>query len=581
MSYVVMARKYRPMSFAELKGQDHVVRTLQNAIRKNRLSHAYIFSGTRGVGKTTAARILAKAMNCEAGPAPEPCNHCRSCLEVNEGRSLDVIEIDGASNRGIDEVRQLRENVKYAPASSRFKIYIIDEVHMLTEHAFNALLKTLEEPPPHVKFIMATTAPDKIPTTIQSRCQRFDFRLLTREEIVAQLEETIGKEGLSLSRKILHEVARAAEGSVRDALSLLEQVISFAGEDPDPALVEEVLHLVRTEVLDRFLGGVAARDAADLIRIIDELAARGFDMRRFLQELMEWIRGMMLVSVSPDLVALIPLAVEDRQLLTRRAVQFSRGRLQTLIETVIEAERELKQAVNPRYCMEAVALKMAQTADFDTLENLAVRLEELGRRIGGAAAVTPVPEPTPAAVQTPSEPATATAEPADLPDAPPDAEESADDYLELTGEEPAATPSPPRDAWQEFVEEVKKRKIGLGSFLEHGRLTSRDDKGLVIGFTKANRFFLESAQEKHHLSILNEVAGRVFGNSFRVRLELVEGESGEEPPAGGRKDTDLAKKKREEALKNPLVQEIIDAFGGQVLEVKILHTLRNEEGAKG
>lgn len=572
--YLVLARKYRPTTFAELVGQDHVVRTLQNAIRKEKIGHAYIFSGTRGVGKTTAARLLAKAVNCEKGPAPEPCNECSSCREIGEGRSLDVIEIDGASNRGIDEVRQLRENVKFATSHARYKVYIIDEVHMLTDPAFNALLKTLEEPPAHVKFIMATTSPDKVPATIQSRCQRFDFRLLSREEIVGQLEIIIDKEGYKLNRNALNEISRAAEGSLRDAQGLLEQVISFAGENPEAAVVEEVLHLVKGEVLNRFIRGVAKRDAAELIRVIDDLASRGFEMRSFLRELIEWIRGMLLVRVSPELADLIPLVPEDRKLLAELAAGFSRGRLQALIQTAIEAESELKASSTPRYVMEMVSLKMADTADFDTLADLTGRMEELSRKMAGAKGGTTTgrkaeirdrkPDPGEAAD---IESGAGWQEPEEEAEQP---GESGEDLLELTGQEEAGSALP--DEWERFLDEVKKRKIGLGSFLEHGKVISRDEQDMVIGFDRENRFFYESAQENNHPAVLKEVGADFFGDGFRVRLQLIEEDGGEEKMAADRspQQTDLMKKKRREALKSPLVQEIIDKFGGQVLDVKIL-----------
>ena len=242
MSYLVLARKWRPQSFDDIAGQGHISRTLQNAIRTNRIAHAYLFTGVRGVGKTTAARILAKALNCERGPTPEPCNQCSHCEEITNGNSIDVLEIDGASNRGIDEIRQIIENVRYQPAKCRFKIYIIDEVHQVTKDAFNALLKTLEEPPPSVKFILATTEPHRLPETILSRCQRFDFRRISLREIVERLADIANKEGLKITNGALVLLAREADGSMRDAQSLLEQVLAFvepAGDKVGQSTVDE------------------------------------------------------------------------------------------------------------------------------------------------------------------------------------------------------------------------------------------------------------------------------------------------------------------------------------------------------
>jgi DNA polymerase-3 subunit gamma/tau len=583
MSYLVLARKYRPKSFSELIGQEHVVRTLQNAIGKGRLSHAYIFSGSRGVGKTTAARLLAKAVNCEEGPQPEPCNRCDICREIDEGRSLDVIEIDGASNRGIDQVRQLRENVKFAPSRARYKVYIIDEVHMLTTEAFNALLKTLEEPPAHVKFIFATTEPDKLPATIQSRCQRFDFRLLTREEIVGQLELIIGKEGYSLSRKALLDIARAAEGSLRDSQGLLEQVISFAGEEAGDELVEDVLHLVRGEVLERFIKGIEKRDYPDLIRVVDELASRGFDMRNFLKEILEWLRGILLVSLSPDLMELVPLVEEDRRLIGEYASRFSRGRLLALIQVAIGAERELKSSSSSRYVMEMTALKMAQTMDYDDLESLVRRFEEISRKIEGETRESPRPEEgegvyqssrteAPLLAATDVEPGEGDGEeeiPGGKEEPLPGEVSPVEDekYLELTGDE-VEVPEEMSD-WERFLLVVEKKKVSLGSFLEHGRMISLEGGELAIGFPKAASIFMESAQENDNPALLREAAVKVFGEKTRVRLQLIEEEDGGQVTGESRRQTDLMKKREREALNNPLVQDILDTFGGRVLDVNV------------
>src|SRR6476646_192819 len=248
MSYLVIARKWRPQSFADIVGQDHITRTLQNAIRTKRIAHAFLFTGVRGVGKTTAARILAKALNCEKGSTPTPCNECTHCEEIAQGRSIDVLEIDGASNRGIDEIRQIIENVRYQPAKCRFKIYIIDEVHQVTKDAFNALLKTLEEPPPSVKFILATTEPHRLPETILSRCQRYDFRRISLREIVQRLGAISKSEGLNITEGALVLLAREADGSMRDAQSLLEQVHAFEAPMPDSA-VQEVDEVLLQEIL--------------------------------------------------------------------------------------------------------------------------------------------------------------------------------------------------------------------------------------------------------------------------------------------------------------------------------------------
>src|SRR4029077_18338397 len=298
MSYLVLARKWRPQSFEDIAGQAHIARTLQNAIRTNRIAHAYLFTGVRGVGKTTAARILAKALNCEKGPTPNPCNQCSHCEEITNGTSLDVLEIDGASNRGIDEIRQIIENVRYHPAKCRFKIYIIDEVHQVTKDAFNALLKTLEEPPSFVKFILATTEPHRLPETILSRCQRYDFRRISLKEIVHGLEEIAKKEGLNITEGALVLLAREADGSMRDAQSLLEQVLACAapeGTKGAPSSVDEVslqdiLGLAERKVLYEISNAVIRGDAKRCIELVAEVVVQGCDVCRLSRDLVEHFR---------------------------------------------------------------------------------------------------------------------------------------------------------------------------------------------------------------------------------------------------------------------------------------------------
>src|SRR5512135_2943846 len=297
MSYQVLARKWRPQVFEDVVGQGHITRTLQNAIASGRLAHAFLFSGPRGVGKTTTARILAKALNCAEGPTPRPCGKCDSCVETAAGTSVDVIEIDGASNRGIEHIRELREAVKYAPVGGKNKVYVIDEVHMLTNEAFNALLKTLEEPPPHVIFIFATTEPQKIPATIHSRCQRYGFKRIALSEIAAKLREIATKEGITVSEQGLVMIARAAEGSMRDSQSLLDQALSYSGMTIADRDLQTILGAVAQETLRTFADGLFAQDAAVLLGQVDQLLEQGQDMRQFLVGLVEHIRNLIVITL--------------------------------------------------------------------------------------------------------------------------------------------------------------------------------------------------------------------------------------------------------------------------------------------
>ncbi|HHW14881.1 MAG TPA: DNA polymerase III subunit gamma/tau, partial [Firmicutes bacterium] len=301
MTYVSLYRKWRPQTFSEVISQEHVTRTLQNALRMGRIAHAYLFAGPRGTGKTTVARLLAKALDCRQGPTPEPCGQCDNCTQIRDGLSLNVIEIDGASNRGIEEIRDLREKVKLVPVQAPYKVYIIDEIHMLTPDAFNALLKTLEEPPAHVVFIFATTEPHKIPATILSRCQRFDFKRLTVPELSAHLSRIASAEGLELAPETVTLIARNADGGLRDALSLLDQCIAFAGKKIGAADVETLLGTVETEALLRFMDLVARRDLVGGLTYLSELMDEGKDLHRLARDLMGHLRNLLLAKLAPTL----------------------------------------------------------------------------------------------------------------------------------------------------------------------------------------------------------------------------------------------------------------------------------------
>src|SRR5918999_1592347 len=330
MSYQVTARKWRPQTFAELVGQQHVARTLQNALRQARIAHAYLFTGTRGIGKTTTARILAKALNCEQGPAPEPCNQCASCQTITLGNALDVMEIDGASNRGIDEIRDLREKIRYAPTRSRYKIYIIDEVHMLTEHAFNALLKTLEEPPPQVVFIFATTEPQKVPITILSRCQRFDFRKVTSPEIARCLGEIAEQEGVHISETALHRIGRRAQGSLRDAQTLFDQVVAYCGLEVLDQDIEQLLGMAGEDRILRLLEAIMARQAHTVFEQLTHLLQQGHDTRELCRYLLELLRDLLVVKVVPKGHEGLDRPPSELETLQKLAAQSSTEELHTL-----------------------------------------------------------------------------------------------------------------------------------------------------------------------------------------------------------------------------------------------------------
>jgi DNA polymerase-3 subunit gamma/tau len=370
MSYQVIARKYRPQVFDEVVGQRLIMETLKNAILTNRVAHGYIFSGARGVGKTTTARILAKALNCFQGVTVTPCGECPSCQEIAAGNSVDVLEIDAASNRGIDEIRELRESVRYLPARDRYKVFIIDEAHMLTTEAFNALLKTLEEPPPRALFILATTEPHKLPATIQSRCQHFPFRLLDYAEIFARLQEVAEAETIQADEGALSALAQAAEGSLRDALSLLDQVIAACGEQLEESRVRQVLGAVPTPLLIGTLEAIHAGDARRVLEGVGRLAAEGYELAHFSGELTRWVRNLMVAKSCGVRTPLLQVPDHERAKLADLAQLFSEEDLARFFELLLRVDSEMRYSLQPRFHLELGLMKLVHARRLASLESL-------------------------------------------------------------------------------------------------------------------------------------------------------------------------------------------------------------------
>lgn len=392
MSYLVFARKWRPLTFDDVVGQEHITDTLKKAIEKNRVAHAYIFTGTRGVGKTTSARILARALNCEKGPTTNPCGVCTSCKDVIAGSSFDVLEIDGASNNSVDDIRDLRDNIGYSSMGGKYRIFVIDEVHMLTKNAFNALLKTLEEPPKNVIFIFATTEPQKIPATIHSRCQRYDFKRIGAEQILGRLVHICTMENIAFERSALMLVARKAEGSMRDALSLLDQVYSFCRENLNEKEVRSVLGLVGMEVFEHVVDAIKAKDAAGVLKVVQDVLFQGFDLQEFILGLQEHIRNLLFARIPGALLSRgIELDAEAIEKLTSVAAHFSEGDLLRMSEIVRKAEQDLKWSAYPRFLVELMVLKLV------FLDNT-VSLESLMRMIGSDGNLAELSDPIPTSV---------------------------------------------------------------------------------------------------------------------------------------------------------------------------------------
>ncbi|HET7213931.1 MAG TPA: DNA polymerase III subunit gamma/tau [Terriglobia bacterium] len=375
MSYQVIARKYRPQFFDDVAGQRLITDTLKNAVTKQRVAHGYIFSGARGVGKTTTARILAKSLNCIKGPTVTPCGECPSCQEIAQGNSVDVFEIDAASNRGIDEIRELRETVRYLPARDLYKVFIIDEAHMLTTEAFNALLKTLEEPPPRSLFVLCTTEAHKLPTTIQSRCQHFSFRLLDYSEILSRLKWVMKQEQISADEGALSAVAEAAEGSLRDALSLLDQAIASSAERLEEAHVRQLLGVVPSQVLTELVEAIGAGDTAKVLQTVERVATEGYELNHFCGEFTRYIRNLAVARSCGAESPLLQVASTERAVLGRLREQFSEEDLARFFQILVRTESEMRYALNPRFHLELGLIKMVHAGKLASLESL---LSELG-----------------------------------------------------------------------------------------------------------------------------------------------------------------------------------------------------------
>jgi DNA polymerase-3 subunit gamma/tau len=554
--YLVLARKYRPQRFGEMSGQEHVVRTLSNAIARGQIAHAFLFTGPRGVGKTTTARLVAKALNCEKGPTAEPCGVCTPCLEISEGRAVDVVEIDAASNNGVDNVRDIVEAVKYRPARDRYKVFVVDEVHMLSQGAFNALLKTLEEPPEHVKFVLATTDVHKVPETILSRCQRFDFRRLTLQQISDQLAKVADSEGMRLSPAALALVARQAEGGMRDALSLLDQIRAACGDAPEDAAVAEALGAVDAAAVSRLSAALVHRDGAAVLAEIGALHARGLEMRRVAEELVRHLRNVVVAKLVPS----TPLDLPDAELAEVRAQAEAAdaAQLTRLFDLVQEAVQEVKESDQPRYTLEVALLEGVFLAPGAQVAELIARLEALAKggalppaRSGPTAAAPPAGAPAGGGGREVAKHAPSLAEGFGTPGCAAGSEPGG--WRPLPGGigpgSPNATPNPtasptasptpsptPRHAsshasdaerWRAAVEEVEKASAAVASMLKQAALRGMSDGELAIQLPTP---FLAQAVERRRADV-EPTLSRFFGRPTRLAVSV--GAVADAPAASG------------------------------------------------
>ena len=587
MSYQVIARKWRPQTFDDLVGQQHVTDTLKNAIKNDRVAHAYIFSGARGVGKTTAARILAKALNCVKGPTPQPCGECDSCKEIAAGTSLDVIEIDAASNRGIDQIRELREMVRYAPAASRSKVVILDEAHMLTGEASNALLKTLEEPPDRVIFVMATTQPEDLVDTIRSRSQHFHFRALTFAEITGRLEEIARKEDLKIEAGAMAVIARMAEGSLRDALSLLEQARAYCGNTITDQEVRELLGVVPDDALEELVGAISEGSADRALGLVHTFQKEGRNLQHFCREAIRHMRNLLIARTCGADSDLIAATADQRPALAKAAALFGEEDLTRFFQILLQTDDDLRRKPDPRVHLEMGLLRLINASRLAPLEELLAELKSGvsggGANTGATRSAARAGASAPSSRSTapgfmaavPAQPKTETkvqfSSPFAAPAPPATVAASTEVKQAPVAEEPNSTRAAARAIGisQERVAEIKStiqaQQKFLGELVEQSSLWELEGTELRIYFSPEKRSFAEMMEGRETLERIRNISSKVLGRAVRVcaKLEAVRAASASAARAGSGTQELLAQFERD-----PMVRSMLRRFGGKISEVK-------------
>ncbi len=564
MSYLVLALKYRPQTFDEIVGQEHVSKTLKNAITSGKVAHAYLFSGPRGIGKTTTARILAKALNCKESPTPQPCNKCISCVEIVRGSSIDVMEIDGASNRGIDEIRALRENVKFAPVSSRYKIYIIDEAHQITHDAFNALLKTLEEPPPHVIFMLATTQPERIPPTILSRCQRFSFKLIPQKKIFDRLNYIVGKEKLKIEKEVLNLIAYRGEGSLRDAQSLLDQVISYTG-NKKIGLEETnfILGVLPFERLVEFSDLIAEHKAKEILSLIDEITESGYNLHQFIKDLRQHFRNMLLIKVAGENTKILQLPDKHLGILLKKGAQFTEENLVRIIDLLSKTYESMKWSEQPRLVIEVDMFRLCQP--YIPIGEIIERIRKLEKSL---TLEEKKGEPPKEKYVPPVEKTS------------PKIKEKEEPYAAGVSRIEEIT-----ERWEEVLESVRKLDIPLHSCLLEGSPVRMERELLYIVFPKNYSFHKHRVEKKSN--IVEQAIKGVLGKELKIKCmtgeinatsptkEKVEGdESAPEEFLGESEPEEKVAAPNQEPVFNseekkevdPVVEKVLKMFEGKIVK---------------
>ena len=551
--YQVLARKWRPQQFVDVVGQEHVTTTLRNAIEQNRLAHAYLFVGPRGIGKTSTARIFAKALNCVKGPTATPCDKCDNCLEITEGRSLDVLEIDGASNNGVEQVRELRDTVRYAPARGKFKIYIIDEVHMLTTQAFNALLKTLEEPPAHVKFIFATTEPQKVLPTILSRCQRFDLRRIPANLIVKHLKEISKKEKVAIDDEALAAIARGAEGGLRDAESTLDQLIAFCGNKITEADVLSVFGLVAHDRIAALTDAILDGATTNALKVLKDLDDAGKDLQRLVSDLLDHFRNLLVVTLGPEGIASLQLPDTEMELLVAQAKRTDSDAVLRIIDALAAAEGRLRYALSKRVFFEIALVKAVKARDMVGIDGLLKKLNELKNGLASNSVDEDVPVVKPAAVT----PVTQVRE---------------------TAPASPSSPSSVEEAWAYAVEHLGKVMPLSKSYLVGARPLPLKGNLLVVRFDPEFADRKELVDHSRNIEVLQAKLKEKLRMDVALKFEVGEGTATApaprpKAPSSPKAEAPVrppepAKMNADDFKNDPLIKKALEIFKGTIVEVR-------------